>query len=76
MVIGQLAKEKKGVEKCLSKWEQHAEGSEGRESRTGRRKERIQCAGAWGTRRPWWVGVAVVKSMDVFLRAMGNQGVT
>lgn len=51
----ELAKEKRGVEKCLSKWEQHAEGSQARESRTGGREEGIQCDGAWGSRRRWWV---------------------
>lgn len=39
----------------MSIWEQHAEGSQAKESRTGRRKERIQCDGAWGTRRQLWV---------------------
>ena len=51
----ELAKEKKGMEKCLSKWEQHVEASEGRESRTGRKKERSQADGALGTRRRLWV---------------------
>lgn len=43
-----VSQEKKGVDKCLSEWEQHVEGSEGRESMMGGGNERIQCDGAKG----------------------------